>query len=495
MSFMNKILAVICTAIILLSSTGCSGGDSNARVYFELPETPLTVDPQTASSISEQVIVRNLFEGLLRYNAKGEIVNGVAEEYSVNGLDYTFKVRKNAVWDDGTKVTAHDFVFGMRRAINPATKSPFASRLFSIAGAEAVFNGGANIESLGVKALDKHTLKITLCRQDADFLHNLTTAPFMPCNEKFFKECIGKYGLSPKYILANGSYYMAKWNQEIFGIRLYRNAEYKGDFRAANGGVFLSKNDESTPLKELIEKKVDLALLGSGEREKAEKENLSTKSVQNICWVLTLNGEMDADMRRAFMSLIDKSVYASDLPCDFTPAASLYPNALNTDGSADGMGITPYNTLTAKNLFSAAIKKSEDKTFPKTVLKYYDNDGIKDAVTSIVGHWQQNLSAFMNVEGVADKDYLLGQLTNPTLQMAIFPVTADGPSVKDYLNIYGVTQNTKSAAENQVDLLKTNRIVPIAFQDTTLAFGSKVSNISIDAGNGYIDFCWITKDD
>lgn len=495
MTYIKKIIALFCCLALVFTLAGCGDDVPETRVYFELPDIPSTVDPQTASGASELIIVRNMYEGLLRYDENGELANGVAEKYSVSGLTYTFNLRKDAHWDSGEPLTAHDFVFGLRRAVDPDTKSPFVSRLFCISGAEAIYNGNATTESLGVKATDDHTLTITLAREDADFLHNLTTAPFMPCNEDFFKESVGKYGLTQKNVLANGSYYMGKWNQEDFGIRLYRNAEYCGDFSAKNGAVFLSHNDESTPLDELKEGNVDAAILGAGEIGEAESSGLNTLSTENICWVLTVGDEFSADMRKAFAMLVDSSVYRLDLPDDFRAADSLYPSVLAVDDSVSGVGFTAYDPNSAKALFSSAVRAEQDKKFPSTVLKYYSGAPIKRTVTSIVAHWQQNLSAFINIEGVTSADGMLSQLTDQTMQMAIFPVTADSTSLKEYLTFFGKNSVSGSAADIQKSILSGNSIIPIAFQKTTVAFDETLSGIKIYPGNGYIDFAQVVKKD
>ena len=492
MTYIKKILSFFCCAALILSVTACGDKVPTEKVYFELPQIPTTADPQTASSAAELILVRNLFEGLLRYDNKGNITHGIAEEYSADGLTYTFKLREKAHWHTGEPVTANDFVFGLHRAIDPKTKSPFAFRLFSIKNAEAINKGKMSPDALGVTAVDKHTLTITLCREDPDFLHNLTTAPFMPCNEKFFNESIGKYGLTQKHVLANGSYYMGKWNQEDFGIRLYRNAEYNGAFEALNGAVFLSHNPESTPLKELTAETVDAAVLGAGEIEAAEKHGLSTASIENICWVLTLGEDMNRDMRKSFAMLIDKQVFEADLPDGFRPADSLFPKALGVGPEVSGAGFMPYDPENAKKLFSASIKTYKDKKFPNTVLKYYSGAPIKNSITSIVGHWQQNLSAFINIEAVENPDVFLSQLTKPTMPMAVFPISADSPSLKDYLNLFGKTAND-SLAEVQKSILAGNHIIPLAFQNTTIAYDSSLSGVKIEQGNGYIDFSWVIK--
>jgi len=241
MNLIKKILIFLLCFIFILPITGCDD-TSEAYIYFELPSSPLTLDPQTASLDQELLVVKNIFEGLLRKNNEGKIVCGAAESYEKKGLTYTFKIRGNAVWSNAEPLTAHDFVFALRRAVSPETKAPFVARLFSITGAEDIYNGKLKPSSLGVTAKDDKTLVIKLREKDKLFEETLTTSIAMPCNQTFFNESAGKYGLFSDNILSNSSYKITRWRKDPFGIRLYRNNEYKGNFEAKNAAVFITCN-------------------------------------------------------------------------------------------------------------------------------------------------------------------------------------------------------------------------------------------------------------
>ncbi len=491
MIFFKKAACLLLAVITLTTLIGCGDKSAEAIIYFELSSIPKTADPQTASTDSELMLVRNLYEGLLRKDENGKIVKGVAEKYTKNGLTYTFTLRKDATWDDGSRVTAHDFVFALTRAVTPATNSPFADRLKCIDGAEQILNGNTEPNTLNVKANGKNTLIITLCREDKDFTETLTMAPCMPCNQDFFEESKGKYGLARDYVRSNGTYYLARWNQQDFGIRLYKNAEYKGAFPAKNGGVFLSKSDEFDELTCLTEGDVDATVLKGNDVATAQDKGFKTKGSENICWVLTISHEYPTDMRKAFFTLISGSVYSYDLPSGMRVADSLYPAVLNVNEDVSGKGLPSYDINTAKTLFSNAVRSMPDKKFPSTVLYYYSNPYIKNAVTSIVGHWQQNLSAFINIEEYTSLETLQKQALSPTLQMAVFPISTSSSSVKQYLYNYGI--DSASPLEAQGEILKGYDIIPLVFEKTTVVYSERLSGLDTDAGNGYIDFSWIIK--
>ena len=89
---------------------------------------PETLDPALAESVGANNITRDLFEGLTANDADGKIVPGVAESWKqTNPLTWVFKLRQNAKWSNGDPVTAQDFVFGIRRFLDPKTASTYAA--------------------------------------------------------------------------------------------------------------------------------------------------------------------------------------------------------------------------------------------------------------------------------------------------------------------------------------------------------------------------------
>jgi oligopeptide transport system substrate-binding protein len=108
---------------------------------------------------------QQLFAGLMRFNANLEAVPDVAEKVASNkdGSVWTFTIRKDAKWSDGTPCTAKDFEWSWKRQLDPATAAPYASFMYDIKNAEA-FNKKqlTDPSQVGVRAKDDHTLEVTL---------------------------------------------------------------------------------------------------------------------------------------------------------------------------------------------------------------------------------------------------------------------------------------------------------------------------------------------
>ncbi len=492
--FRYKFLSLILCLITVMSFSGCSSKTDKAYLYFELPELPTTVDPQTAQSDAELIIVKNIFEGLMRKDKDGNTVLGAAENLSQKGLTLTFTLKDNLTWDNGDKVTAYDYEFGIKRALNPETVSPFASRLFAIKNAKGVNSGTAPLDRLGVEALNENKLKITLDYMDEKFLESLTTSVAMPCNESFFAESKGKYGLNRENIISNGSYRLTKWNKESFGIRLYRNEKYNGDFYAENSAVFLTCNPDIPVTQKLSDGDIDIAFIEPALQNEMQEKGFSSKSYETTCWVMTFNEDLNENMRTALLSLVGSQVYEKNLHSGYRAASSLFPNILKTDAKSNGF--VPYDLETGKNLYASEIKSYPDKKLPADiVLKYYNDGFIKDTVTDIVGHWQNNLSAFVNIEAVDDPQILLPQLKNQTQTIAVFPVSADGDYLTEYLNNFGISYEGENLSALQENLLNSKKIAPLVFKDTCICYSQAIKEIYPTSGNGFIDFSFIIKEE
>ena len=117
-------------------------------------------------------ILRDLFEGLTTESPSGEIVPGVALRWNIsrNARTYTFYLRRDLVWSNGDPLTGEDFVYSLRRAVDPALAANSARMLLPIENAREILAGELPVEELGVSLLDEYTLQITLTGPTPYFL-------------------------------------------------------------------------------------------------------------------------------------------------------------------------------------------------------------------------------------------------------------------------------------------------------------------------------------
>jgi ABC-type oligopeptide transport system substrate-binding subunit len=186
---------------------------------------PESLDPHRTALLTEVHVVRNLFEGLVVLDPKGNVAPGVAESWSISedGLSYRFKLRANAKWSNGDPVTAADFVFSFRRVEDPKTNSLLAGELYPIKNAEEVNTGKLDVTALGVAAPDERTVEITLKAPTAYFLQLLTIEHAMPVHEKTVR--LGADWVKPGKMVSNGAYVLDDWKPSSH-IQIVKNPYY-----------------------------------------------------------------------------------------------------------------------------------------------------------------------------------------------------------------------------------------------------------------------------
>ncbi|MBE5105739.1 peptide ABC transporter substrate-binding protein [Bacillus thuringiensis] len=181
----------------------------------ELSEIP-SMDASLASDSASSTALNNTMEGLYRIGKDQKRMPGVAEDVQKldDGKKYIFKLRKDAKWSNGEPVTAKDFVYSWKRAVNPDTKATYSYIMFDIKNAEKIHKKELPADQLGVKAIDDYTLEVELDNPVPYFV-DLTVYPvFYPLNENFVKAQGDKFGLEANTTLYNGPFVMSDWKHE-----------------------------------------------------------------------------------------------------------------------------------------------------------------------------------------------------------------------------------------------------------------------------------------
>lgn len=203
------------TATLALAAGLAIAGPAAAQVAYHLGNSgePTSVDPHKISGTWENRPTGDMFLGLVTEAADASEIPGAAESWAISadGRTYTFKLRSGATWSDGQPVTAEDFVFSLRRILDPATAAKYASLLYPILNAQE-FNKGAEKDpaKLGVRAIDKATLEITLKAPTPYFLSQLTHYTAWPV-PKHVVEAKGNDWVKPGNFVSNGPYTLAEW--------------------------------------------------------------------------------------------------------------------------------------------------------------------------------------------------------------------------------------------------------------------------------------------
>lgn len=330
---MKKAIAVIAviTLIFTLSSCGERGGDKS--ITYPIGASPSTLDPQYAREIGAQIVINNVFEGLVRLDKNGDVIPGIAEKWEVSddGLTYTFHLQKETEWycpislkkefgDEfyerysSEKVTADDFVFACQRTVDPYTSSDHAYRLFAIENAAEISKGEKDITTLGVTAPDDYTVVFSLNEAVDDFLVTLTECECMPCNRDFFEKMAGRYGLSSRHILCNGPFYVNSWDSET-SMTVKRNKYYAGSQTVVPSSVVFSFDSNYESVKKKLENTTLCAALLTPDMEMPKNVHVE-KEVNNTVMGFAFNCSdqylSNANIRKAICATINRNLFPSE---------------------------------------------------------------------------------------------------------------------------------------------------------------------------------------
>ncbi len=217
---MKQFLTVL-TLLLLTTLVACWGGEeanNDSILNRGLSTEPESLDIHKARSLQAQDVLREIGEGLVTYNATGDLVPGVAERWEVSddGLNYTFFLRETASWSNGDRVTADHFVKSVERLRDPATGS---------------FYGGFIEDITAIEASDERTLKITLSQPTPYLLSLLTHPATFPIHPGALAEHGDRYA-RPGNLLSNGAYILTAWTPGSM-ITLSRNVHYWNDANTA----------------------------------------------------------------------------------------------------------------------------------------------------------------------------------------------------------------------------------------------------------------------
>lgn len=166
-----------------------------------------SLDPALAEDGSSYRVVNDLFAGLIDFDQKNHPIAGMAYKWiiSSDGKTYTFYLRDQLKFSDGSLITADDVIYSWRRLVDPKTGSAYAFLLKDIVGAKLITQGLASPINLGVSAPQKNIIVVHLTRPSNGFLYYLS----MPNTYVVSSKIINKYGnvwTDPAHMVSSGAY-------------------------------------------------------------------------------------------------------------------------------------------------------------------------------------------------------------------------------------------------------------------------------------------------
>ncbi|EIV2907618.1 oligopeptide ABC transporter substrate-binding protein OppA [Citrobacter braakii] len=377
-----------------------------------------SLDPHKIEGVPESNINRDLFEGLLISDVDGKPSPGVAEKWENKDFKvWTFHLRKDAKWSDGTPVTAQDFVYSWQRLANPNTASPYASYLQygHIVNIDDIIAGKKPITDLGVKALDDHTFEVTLSEPVPYFYKLLVHSSVSPVP----KAAVEKYGekwTQPANIVTNGAYKLKDWvvNERIV---LERNTNYWDNAKTViNQVTYLPISSEVTDVNRYRSGEIDMTYNNMPIElfQKLKKEIPNEVHVDPyLCtYYYEINNQKapfnDVRVRTALKLALDRDIIVNkvknqgDLPAySFTPPYT--DGAKLVEPEWFKWSQEKRNEEAKKLLAEAGYTADKPLTFD---LLYNTSDLHKKLAIAAASIWKKNLGANVKLENQEWKTFL-----------------------------------------------------------------------------------------
>ncbi len=450
-----KKLAVFLACFVMLFCTSCSlfEEDGSGHVFkISLTSDPKNLDPQLAEDLSSISVAENLFARLIKSNVDGSLKPWVAEDYEISddGMSYTFYINNEFKWRAAggfsANLTAHDFVFALRRMFDPETESPHAEKYYCIKNSVAVNKGYMDAVDLGVYAKDDYTLVIDLDYPNANFLYLMSLLPSSPCNEEFFDSCKGKYGLEDDCIASNGPFYVRYWMHEKYStdnyVRLTRNADYSAISRVYPSGITYLINKNDVKLKNFTSQATDILVLN----DFVTPTNESDYTVEELNYgtfglVFNEYNELFArtDVRALFSMSINRDTLYEKSGDILEKGYTLYPNGLNILGSSllyENSDIFSYDKDMAEYRWNFLLTQEQKNSLHSKSILVPDIFSEYDCLRTITDNWNRLLGIPFGIE-VVNMDDFEKRVSEGAFDILLLPLTSESGNPIDYISLFG----------------------------------------------------------
>lgn len=455
----NKKVALTATALslsALLAACGgdetksTSSGDGEKELDLLITSEPPSLHPQLASDTTSGAILENTFEGLTTM-VEGEPVLAAAEDYKVSDdlLTYTFTLR-DAQWSNGEKVTAEDFEYAWKWALNPENASEYSTILYPIKGAEAYNNGEGTAEDVAIKAIDEKTLEVTLNAPTPYFLELTAFKTFYPIH-KATAEADPKWYTEADTYVSNGAYNLSTWNHSG-DIVLEKSDTYwdteNVDIDTVNIAMVESETTQMTMFDageiDFLGAPYGTISLDAIDRLKSE-DKLNVSDMSSIYWY-KFNTEdpvmQNENIRKALALAIDrKGLISNVVKGEQEPALGIVPNSVEGFGDDEGY-FKDADFEEAKKYLEAGLKELGLANPADLEVKVsYNTSEAHSAIAQFIQQgWSSNLGITVKLDNSEWQVYL-DKIGNGDYQIGRLGWGADYNDAYTFLEMYNSAEN------------------------------------------------------
>ncbi len=466
-----KLFTILIALTVVLAGCGSAEGiySDKGQVFRKVLSQDITsLDSALATDTVSFDMYNQIYEGLYTLDKDDKAQPGVAKEMpkeSNGGKTLTIELRKDAKWSNGDPVTAHDFEFAWKRVVNPETASEYAYIMYDLKNAEDINMGKKDVDELGVKAVDDHTLKVELNKPIPYINEMFAFGTFMPQNEKVVKKHGQQYGTTADKTVFNGPFKIEQWRVED-KIQLVKNEDY-WDKEAVHLDRVNYKvlKDQQAGASLYDTGSVDDTVITADQVDKYEDNAGLKKRLLASTFYIKLNQKTvpafkNKDMRLAISQAINKEGYVNAVKNDGSEATDGFTSKLTAE-TPDGKDFAEtidsplsYNPEAAKEHYEKAKKDLgiKDLTF---TMNTEDTPSSKISAEYIKAQVEKTLPGVtMKIKQLPFKQRL-NQESSETHEASLSGWGPDYPDPLTFLSIMttGAAQNNTGWGSKEYDQL------------------------------------------
>ncbi|AWE08773.1 ABC transporter substrate-binding protein [Lysinibacillus sp. 2017] len=411
---------------------------------------PPSLHPGLATDTTSATVIQNIFEGLMTME-NGVATEAAAESYDVSDdlLTYTFKLR-DAKWTNGDPVTAEDFAYSWKWALDPVNASEYASILYAIKGAEAYNLGSGSVDDLGIKVIDEKTIEVTLEVPTPYFLE-LTAFKTMYPVHRATQEANANWFAEADSIVSNGAYTLSEWvhsgNLVLTKSDSYWDAEnVKIDtvniaiVEAESSQMNMFDNDEI----DFLGTNFGSIALDAIDRLKSEG-SLNVEPYSGIYWYkfnTTDKVISNVNIRKALALSIDRAGLIKNITKgEQEPALGIVPNAVEGFGNDEGY-FKDADYATAKEYLTKGLKELglSDPSELEITVSHNTSEAHAAIAQFIQQGWTKELGIKVKLDN-AEWQVYLDKLSNLDYQVGRMGWIADYNDSYTFLEMYNTAAN------------------------------------------------------
>lgn len=396
--------------------TAGNGDEVKQEIVVNAMTEPPDIDPALATDTTSGWVLDHIFEGLYTRDKEGKPELGVAEDVAVSdeGKTYTFTLREDAKWSDGSQVTAEDFEYAWKRVLNPDTGSPFSFYLYYIKGAEAYNKGNGSAEDVGIKAVDDTTFEVELNAPLGYFDSLLTLWTFYPV-QKDLVEGNENWAAEADTYVSNGPFKMTGWKHDS-NVVIEKNEEYYDkDVVNLDKVTFELVNEATTYYQMFKTGELDLVMTLPSDVIESEKENEEYVEVPYYgTYMYMFNVEKEpftnAKVRKAFAMAVDRKSLTENVTLGGeTPAYAMVPGGAETpkgDFREVGGDYFEESAEEAKKLLKEGMEEEGWDELPEVTLLYNTSENHKKIAEAVQEMVKDNLDVSIKLNNQEWGTYL-----------------------------------------------------------------------------------------